>query len=65
MKSPKTEYVIKYAKTHYKRVPLDLPIEVYESIKASCAARGEPLNAYIKRLLAEDAARNDTAETYL
>lgn len=57
-----TQYKLRYAKQKYKRVPLDLPLEMYASIKSLCAARGEPINAYIKRLLAEDAARRDTAE---
>lgn len=54
MKDSTAEYRIKYAKRKYKRVPLDLPLEMYASIKALCDARGEPVNAYIKRLIQTD-----------
>lgn len=54
MKSAKTKYDLKYAKAHLKRIPLDVPVEMYASIKVLCDARGEPVNAYIKRLILAD-----------
>ncbi len=39
---------LKYAKTHYKRVPLDLDFSKYEEIKTAADAAGESVNGFIK-----------------
>lgn len=42
---------IKYAKTNYKRIPLDVQREKYEEIKAAAAAAAETVNGYIKKAI--------------
>lgn len=41
--------VMKYAKNNLKRVPLDVPLSMYEDIKNHAAAVGESVNGYIKQ----------------
>ena len=43
-----------------KRVPLDMPLAEYESIKASAHAAGQPVNAYIKQAVRERQERDGT-----
>ena len=40
--------VIKYAKDHLKRIPLDVPLQKYDEIKEAAAGAGETVNGYIK-----------------
>lgn len=47
-KSNYSEYKINYAKSKYKRVPLDVTKDKYEQIKAAADAAGESVNGYIK-----------------
>jgi len=47
----KTEYNLKYAKSHYKRVPLDVSLDKYDEIKAAADTQGETLNGYIKKAI--------------
>ncbi len=42
------EYLYDYQKAKLKRIPLDLPKEKYEEIKAAATAAGEKVNGYIK-----------------
>lgn len=42
------DYSLKYAKDHLKRVPLDIPTEEYDRIKAAAESAGESINGYIK-----------------
>lgn len=44
----RTEYFLKYAKTHYKRIPLDVSKEKYEQIRSAASNAGESVNGYIK-----------------
>lgn len=53
MKQEVLQYRLDYAKTKYKRVPLDMKKEDYEKLQAVAAAAGEPINAYIKKAIAE------------
>lgn len=39
---------LKYQKSHYKRIPLDVTHEKYEEIKVSAQESGETVNGYIK-----------------
>ena len=42
---------IRYAKAHLKRIPLDVPKDKYEEIRAAAAAAGETVNGYIKKAI--------------
>ena len=52
------QYRYRYEKEHLKRVPLDMPIEDYESIKRIASYVGEPVNRYIKRAVAQRLAKD-------
>lgn len=39
----------KYRQANYKRIPLDVPKEKYDQIKAAADAAGESVNGYIKK----------------
>lgn len=54
----KKQYDIEYAKTHLKRVPLDLRIDKYDEIKAHAESKGESVNGFIKRAI-DEAMAND------
>lgn len=47
-KENKKAYKLKYAKNHYKRVPLDLTFDKYDEIKHAAEKSGESVNGYIK-----------------
>lgn len=53
---------IKYAKENLKRIPLDVPKEKYEAIKAAADAAGESVNGYIKRAIDERMNRDNDME---
>lgn len=44
---------LKYAKTHLKRVPLDLTHEKYDQVKQSADTVGESVNGFIKKSIDE------------
>ena len=44
-------YLYEYQKAKLKRIPLDVPKEKYNEIKAAAETTGESVNGYIKRLL--------------
>lgn len=50
-RTKKTEYDIKYAKDHLKRIPLDVPKDTYIVIKQAADAAGETVNGYIKKAI--------------
>ena len=52
-KMTKSEYDIKYAKEHIKRVPLDMRKEDYEKLQEAASAAGEKINRYIKNAIAQ------------
>lgn len=58
----KKKYDIEYQKTHYKRVPLDLPFEKYEEIKTHAETRAESVNGFIKRAI-DETIENDKTDT--
>lgn len=41
-------------KENYKRIPLDVKLDLYDQIKAKAADNGEAVNTYIKRLIIAD-----------
>ena len=47
------EYLYEYKKSKLKRIPLDVPIEKYEEIKAAADKLDEPVNRYIKKAIDE------------
>ena len=49
----KQRYDVEYAKTHLKRVPLDLQIDRYNEIKIYAQSNGETVNGFIKRAIGE------------
>lgn len=49
---------LEYAKKNYKRVPLDMPIDDYEQLKALCDEKGIGVNPYIKQAISEKMARD-------
>ena len=61
------EYLYDYQKAKLKRIPLDVPKEKYEQIKAAADAAGEKVNGYIKkavdeRMEREQIGRQDPSE---
>lgn len=53
--------VHKYVKENYDRLELTLPKGQKEVIKAFAAERGESVNAFISRLVAEAMSKNEQA----
>ena len=49
--SKKTQYNLKYAKEHVKRIPLDVSIQKYNEIKEASQQVGESVNGYIKKAI--------------
>lgn len=43
--------IMKYRKTHIKRVSLDMQNTMYEEIKAAAENAGESVNGYIKKAI--------------
>lgn len=62
-KEKKKQYDIEYAKTHLKRIPLDVKIDKYEQIKAHAAEQGESVNGYIKKSIDERMKRDSTKDS--
>lgn len=48
------EYSLRYAKEKLKRVPLDLRIEEYETLKRYTERTGESINGFIRRIIKEN-----------
>lgn len=53
----KTAYRYKYEKEKLKRIPLDVPKEKYDEIKAHSEKKGETVNGFIKRAIDEKISR--------
>ena len=53
---------MKYAKKHLKRVPLDMQLSQYDTIKAHADATGETVNGFIKRAIAAQIERDKETE---
>jgi len=60
-KSKKT-YNQEYAKTHFKRIPLDVQKDFYERIRAAALQIGEPVNTFIKIAVQERIDRLQDSE---
>ncbi|MEE1061284.1 MAG: hypothetical protein UH080_05605 [Ruminococcus sp.] len=62
-KAKKKQYDLKYAKTHLKRIPLDVRLDKYEEIKAHADTQGESLNGFVKRAIDETMKRDNETTT--
>lgn len=51
----------KYKAAKIKRIPLDMQISQYEAVQAHAVARGESVNGFIKRAIAEVMERDNAA----
>ena len=51
MPEDRKQYLKEYRATNLKRVPLDLPFDFYERVKARADAEGKSVNGLIKSLL--------------
>lgn len=56
--SNKLDNSIRYAKEHYKRIPLDLRLDDYEKLKEFVSENGETINGFIKRIIQETIEKN-------
>ncbi|SFB86763.1 hypothetical protein [Butyrivibrio sp. YAB3001] len=54
----RNEYLNKYKKENYKRIPLDVTTDKYEKIKNHAANRSESVNGFIKRAIDETMKRD-------
>lgn len=52
--------MMEYAKRNLKRIPLDVQKQTYEEIKAHAEGRGETVNGFIKRSIAETMERDNS-----
>ena len=62
-KAKKKQYDLEYAKTHLKRIPLDVRLDKYEQIKAHADKQGESLNGFVKRAIDETMKRDNKTTT--
>jgi hypothetical protein len=54
----KKKYDLEYSKKHYKRVPLDMPIDDYNKLKSYCDKKGVGVNPFIKSAINEKMDRD-------
>ena len=62
-KTKKKQYDLEYAKTHLKRIPLDVRLDKYNEIKTHADNQGESLNGFVKRAIDETMKRDNEIET--
>ena len=62
-KAKKKQYDLEYAKTHLKRIPLDVRLDKYEQIKSHANKQGESLNGFVKRAIDETMKRDNETTT--
>lgn len=55
----KNKYMYEYAKKNLKRIPLDVPLDMYDQIKEHSEACGESVNGYIKAAITERIKNED------
>lgn len=53
LSAQRKDYLYHYQREKLKRIPLDVPKEKYEEIKAAADAAGEKVNHYIKEAIEE------------
>lgn len=54
----KKKYDLEYSKKHYKRVPLDMPIDDYDELKAHCDKIGVAINTFIKQAIQDKISKS-------
>lgn len=54
MSKERREYLKQYKKERLKRIPLEVPFDFYERIKAAAKLDGMPVNRYIKAAIIRD-----------
>ena len=54
----KKSYDIKYAREKLKRIPLDVRKEEYDQLEQIALAKGEKIQTYIKKAIAERAEKD-------
>lgn len=47
-----------YKRENYKRIPLDVPKEFHNQVKAAAEAAGQSVNGYIKQAIIEKVERD-------
>lgn len=52
-KKDRSAYKLDFAKSHYKRIPLDVRIEEYEGLKDHVSKTGETINGALRRAIRE------------
>ena len=57
----RNDYFLKYKKDNYKRVPLDLTIKDYETLKQHTEQTKESVNGFIKRAISETIERDNNS----
>ncbi len=60
MTDERKQYLYDYQKKKLKRIPLDVPIEVYEKIRQHAEEKSESVSGFIKRAIAETMEREQT-----
>lgn len=63
MNRKKYEYNQRYAREHFKRIPLDVQRVWYTDILAHAKDRGETVNGFIKRAIRETMERDNVAKS--
>jgi len=53
LSNERKEYLYKYQREKLKRIPLDVTIEKYSTIKEAALIAGESVNGYIKQAIDE------------
>ena len=59
------EYLYKYHKEKLKRVPLDLPLEMYQNMKEHALSHDGSVNGFIKRAIKETINRDNSKQQCL
>lgn len=57
------ESMYRYRDKNIKRIPLDVPKEKYDEIKAAATAAGESVNGYIKKAVDDRMERESGTES--
>lgn len=58
MTESRREYLANYKREKVKRVPLDVPPEMYDVIKRTAEENGESVNGYLKRVIRADLVKS-------
>ena len=59
-KENKIKYIAEYKRKNLKRVPLELPLEMYSRVKEHSQEHSETVNGFIKRAINETMERDNS-----